>query len=89
MQDGAPSHTTRLISTKYPENLNIRTEWPPFSPDLTPLELVRVDRMAVRNCVSCINTLQPWHKPTVGSYVLNSINEATKTKTRKQSACKL
>lgn len=51
MQDGAPCHTSkvaltlinehfqdRVISTKYPEKFNMGSEWPPYSPDLTPLD---------------------------------------------------
>lgn len=51
MQDGAPSHTSktvlsylnkqfkeRIISTRYPKIFNMGIEWPPYSPDLTPLD---------------------------------------------------
>lgn len=51
MQDGAPCHTSkkamlllnehfkdRVISTRYPEKFNMGIEWPPYSPDLTPLD---------------------------------------------------
>lgn len=51
MQDGAPCHTSkgalelihqhfksRVISTKYPQKYNMGMEWPPYSPDLTPLD---------------------------------------------------
>lgn len=51
MQDGAPCHTSkdslklihkyfkdRVISTRYPEKYNMGLEWPPYSPDLTPLD---------------------------------------------------
>lgn len=51
MQDGAPCHTSksalqlindhfknRVISTRYPQKYNMGIEWPPYSPDLTPLD---------------------------------------------------
>lgn len=51
MQDGAPCHTSknalqliheyfndRVISTRYPQKFNIGIEWPPYSPDLTPMD---------------------------------------------------
>lgn len=51
MQDGAPCHTAktvlsylneefkeRVISTRYPATFNEGLEWPPYSPDLTPLD---------------------------------------------------
>lgn len=51
MQDGAPAHTAtpvlkylneifrdRVISTKYPQKYNVGFEWPPYSPDLNPLD---------------------------------------------------
>lgn len=51
MQDGAPCHTSkeallllnkhfkdRVISTRYPEKFGVGTVWPPYSPDLTPLD---------------------------------------------------
>lgn len=51
MQDGAPCHTSkivlsylykhfkeRVISKRYPNTYNIGLEWPPYSPDLTPLD---------------------------------------------------
>lgn len=51
MQDGAPCHTSkislqfinehfknRVISTGYPQKYNMGIEWPPYSPDLTPLD---------------------------------------------------
>lgn len=51
MQDGAPAHTSkeafelihehfkdRVISTRYPDKYNMGSEWPPYSPDLTPMD---------------------------------------------------
>lgn len=51
MQDGAPCHTSktvlsylhkhfkeRVISTRYPDKYNMGLEWPPYSPDMTPLD---------------------------------------------------
>jgi transposase len=38
MQDNAPIHTTGKIDTWFDNHSISRTDWPPYSPDLNPIE---------------------------------------------------